>query len=171
MHLQYSLTSFTDVNDSTKLLPMDEFDDLTTVKIESKSKVNAQKGRKDRKRASSLQPCINSNNEEEMDLFPQTTSASAVPLRIRRKPLPSVAQKLSKPKGHDDDSVEEQRFDSLNEFSIEESAHIFAQPLEKPSLDQKGTNDNKNSIEEVNYSQIITECKCIRNHELLELAN
>ena len=85
MHVQHSLTSFTDMNDSTELLPMDEFEDLTTVKIESKPKVNAQKGRKERKRTSSSRPSIDSNNEEKIDSFPQTTSASTAPLRNTRR--------------------------------------------------------------------------------------
>ena len=64
---------------------MNGFEDLTTVKIESESKVNAQKRREDRKRTSSSRPHIGSNNEEEIDSFPQTTSASAAPLRNTRK--------------------------------------------------------------------------------------
>ena len=43
--------------------------------------------------------------------------------------------------------------------------------MEKPSLDQKGKNANKNSIEQFNDSQIITECKHICNNKRLELAN
>ena len=61
-----SLTSFTDVNDdSTESLPMDQLEDMTTIKVESKQKENARKGiMKKRKRTSSSPPRINTINEE-----------------------------------------------------------------------------------------------------------
>ena len=109
------------MNDSTELLPMDQLEDMTTIKIESKQKENTQKGmtKKRKRTSSSWPPCVNANNEE-----PQTTCTSTAPIkcsnrRTPRETLPPIVEKPTKRKRHDDNYVHKETFNAINEHITE----------------------------------------------------
>ena len=78
----FSLTSFTDVKELTELTDADS-EVLTAVKIEAKV---VGKGWKTKKRKA----LSNADVEEETDTFPQSTTASTVPIRSVRRRTSSV---------------------------------------------------------------------------------
>ena len=56
--------------------------------------------------------------------------------------LPKIIKKQSKLKEKDNDSLEEQRFNSLNDFGNEKLTQIFVQSLENPLSQQEVMNSN-----------------------------
>ena len=158
----FSLTSFTGVKESTELTDADS-KVLTAVKIETKV---AGKGRKIKKRKAPS----NADIEEEIYTFPQSTSASTVPIQsVRRRTssvLPRVIiEKPTKRNDIDDDSVESQKFEGLHDSSNEQLVPDYAQPIEQPTLHKESMNTTDKQIKQVNKSQDIKECQYICNHE------
>ena len=108
---------------STELTDTD-YKVLTAVKIETKV---AGKGGKTKKRKAPS----NTDVEEEIYMFSQSTLASTVPIQsVRRRtsgvPPRVIIKKLTKHNDTDDDSVESQKFESLHDSSNEQSVPDYA---------------------------------------------
>ena len=78
-------------------------------------------------------------------------------------------EKPSKSRDSDDESAEEQRFDSLIDSTNEDAATTFAQPIEKPSLHQEPANANSDTIKDSKNNTVIKECPFINQHKGMEL--
>ena len=120
--ITHSLKSFTGNNEPDNL---DKFVDIQSIKNE----LSVKKDRKGSKR----------KRLEQSEDFLTTTSAFTAPMRNMRiratsVPTPRMIEKESKGDNSDNDSTEDQIFSSLNEFSNENTAPDFAQPIEKPPL-------------------------------------
>lgn len=156
------------------MLPIEDFADLTIVKDESKNKQRgkSRKERKGNKRKASLLSDDQTDQESTND-FPISTTASTQPIRSRRRTsnVPPTVQieKPSKRRDSDDESAEEQRFESLIDSNIEDTVTTFAQPIEKLSLHEEPSNENCNSMKHSKNITDIKECQFIDQHKAMEL--
>ena len=132
----HSLTTFSgDNEDNDDLLAIDDIADLTVAKNESKNKQRG-KSRKERK-VIKRKASLLSDDQTDQDDFPISTTASTRPIRSRRRTsnVPPTVQDTNVPptvQDNDDESIEEQRFESLTVSTIEDTVTTFAQPIEKP---------------------------------------
>ena len=100
-----------------------------------------------------------------------STTASAQPIRSYRRRTSNVPPpaRVEKPSKSDDESAEEQRFDSFIDSSNEDAATTFAQPTEKPSLHQEPSNVNSDTIKDSKNNTVIKECPFINQHKGMDL--
>ena len=71
----------------------------------------------------------------------------------------------------DDESLEEQRFESMNDPAIEDLNETFAQPVEKPSLNRNTRKTNEKESRKKEHNAMPTECEYRNNHAKLDDAN
>ena len=134
-----SLTSFARGDKHIELMALEDFANVKSVKKELIVKF---KRNKDRRKTS-----------EQLKEFPTTTSASVVPMRnVRtrsaRALTPRRIEKQSKGNNSNYDFAEEQNCSSLNNFSNEETAPHFVQPIGNPSLQEESLNANNKEDEQ-----------------------